>query len=61
MQILCCLDRYLASRSGDVKKELKPPFTGLRLCCGDYRVFFDLKDDRTVEITAVRHRKDAYR
>ncbi len=46
MQILYCLDRYLPSRTGDVKK-LKPPLTGLRLRCGDYRVFFDLKDDRT--------------
>lgn len=58
-QILCCLDRYLTSRTGDVKK-LKLPFTGLRLRCGDYRVFFDLKD-QSMEITAVRHRKDAYR
>ncbi len=53
-------DAKLASRIGDVKK-LKPPFTGFRLRCGDYRVFFDLKDDNTIEITAVRHRKDAYR
>jgi mRNA-degrading endonuclease RelE of RelBE toxin-antitoxin system len=36
--------------------------TGLRLRCGDYRVFFDLnKDGNTVEITAVRQRKVAYR
>jgi mRNA-degrading endonuclease RelE of RelBE toxin-antitoxin system len=40
MQILYCVDRYLASRAGDVKK-LKPPRTGFRLRCGDYRVFFD--------------------
>lgn len=60
MQILDCLDRYLASRTGDVKK-LKPPLTGLRLRCGDYRLFFDLKDDNAIEITAVRHRRDAYR
>ena len=59
MQILYCLDRYLTSRTGDVKK-LKPQFTGLRLRCGDYRVFFDLKDNN-IEITAVRHRKNAYR
>lgn len=58
--ILYCLDRYLASRAGDVKK-LKSPLTGFRLCCGDYRLFFDLKDDETIEITAVRHRKEAYR
>jgi hypothetical protein len=34
MQILHCVDRYLASRSGDVKK-LKPPLTGFRLRCGE--------------------------
>ena len=60
MQILYCVDRYLASRTGDVKK-LKPPLTGFRLRCGDYRVFFDLKNDDTIEVTAIRHRKDAYR
>jgi mRNA-degrading endonuclease RelE of RelBE toxin-antitoxin system len=54
------VDRYLASRTGDVKK-LKPPLIGFRLRCGDYRVFFDLKDADAIEITAVRHRKEAYR
>jgi hypothetical protein len=29
MQILHCIDRYLANRNGDVKK-LKPPRTGFR-------------------------------
>jgi len=60
MQILYCLDRYLASHTGDVKK-LKPPLTGFRLRCGDYRVFFDLKNNEAIEVTAVRHRKEAYR
>ena len=60
IQILYCLDRYLESRTGDVKK-LKLPLTGFRLRCGDYRVFFDLKNDDSIEITAIRHRKDAYR
>jgi mRNA-degrading endonuclease RelE of RelBE toxin-antitoxin system len=60
MQILHCVDRYLASRSGDVKK-LKPPRTGFRLRCGDYRVFFDQKNDTTITITGVRHRRKAYR
>jgi mRNA-degrading endonuclease RelE of RelBE toxin-antitoxin system len=60
MQILHCVDRYLASRIGDVKK-LKPPLTGFRLRCGDYRVFFDLKDENIIQITAVRHRREAYR
>jgi mRNA-degrading endonuclease RelE of RelBE toxin-antitoxin system len=50
MQILYCVDRYLASRTGDVKK-LKPPLTSFRLRCGDYRVFFDLKTDGAIEIT----------
>jgi mRNA-degrading endonuclease RelE of RelBE toxin-antitoxin system len=60
MQILYCVGRYLASRTGDVKK-LKPPLTGLRLRCGDYRVFFDHKDGATIEITGVRNRREAYR
>jgi mRNA-degrading endonuclease RelE of RelBE toxin-antitoxin system len=60
MQILRCVDRYLASRNGDVKK-LKPPLTGFRLRCGDYRVFFDHKDENTIEITGVRNRREAYR
>jgi mRNA-degrading endonuclease RelE of RelBE toxin-antitoxin system len=38
MQVLHCVDRYLASRTGDVKK-VKAPLTGFRLRCGDYRVF----------------------
>jgi len=55
-----CIDRYLTSRSGDVKK-LKPPRTGFRLRCGDYRVFFDLKNETTIEITGVENRREAYR
>lgn len=60
MQILKCLDRYLSSRTGDVKK-LKPPLRGFRLRCRDYRVFFDQKDEYTIGILAVRHRRGAYR
>ncbi len=60
LQILYCLSRFLTDRFGDVKK-LKPPLAGMRLRCGDYRVFFDHKEDNKIEITAVRHRKDAYR
>lgn len=60
MQILYCIDRYLVSRTGDVKK-LKPPRTGFRLRCGDYRVFFDLKGEDAIEITGVRNRREAYR
>lgn len=60
MQILHCIDRYLASRSGDVKK-LKPPLVGFRLRCGDHRIFFDLRNEDTIEITAVMNRREAYR
>ena len=60
MQILYCLDRYLADRAGEVKK-LRPPRTGFRLRCGDYRVFFDHANESTIEITGVRNRRDAYR
>ena len=60
MQILYCIDRYLAHRSGEVKK-LKPPLIGFRLRCGDHRVFFDFKGNDAIEITGVRDRKDAYR
>ena len=48
------------TRTGDVKK-LKPPRTGSRLRCGDYRIFFDPADPNTIHITAVRHRREAYR
>jgi mRNA-degrading endonuclease RelE of RelBE toxin-antitoxin system len=60
LQILHCIDRYLTNRNGDVKK-LKPPCTGLRLRCGDYRVFFDPKNENAIEITGVKNRREAYR
>ena len=60
LQILHCLDRYLRTRVGDVAK-LKPPLAGFRLRCGDYRLFFDSKDESTIQITSVRNRRDAYR
>jgi mRNA-degrading endonuclease RelE of RelBE toxin-antitoxin system len=60
MQIPRCVDRYLPSRTGGGKK-LKPPFTGFRIHCGDYRVFFDSKDENAVEITGVRNWWEAYR
>jgi mRNA-degrading endonuclease RelE of RelBE toxin-antitoxin system len=60
IQILHCIDRYLSNRTGDVKK-LKPPKTGFRLRCSDYRVFFDHGKETTIEITGVRHRREAYR
>lgn len=60
MQILHCVDRYLANRTGDVKK-LKPPLAGFRLRCGDYRVFFDPKEETIIEVIGVRNRREAYR
>lgn len=60
LQVLHCIDRYLANRSGDVKM-LKPPQTGFRLRCGDFRVFFDLSGEDAIEITGVRNRREAYR
>lgn len=46
IQILHCIDRYLSSRTGDVKK-LKPPETGFR------------RSETTIGITGVRHRREA--
>jgi mRNA-degrading endonuclease RelE of RelBE toxin-antitoxin system len=60
MQILSCVGRNLANRAGDVRK-LKPPLTGFRLRCGDYRVFFDHTEEYAIEITGVRNRRGAYR
>jgi mRNA-degrading endonuclease RelE of RelBE toxin-antitoxin system len=59
-QILRGIDRYLTSRTGDLKK-LKPPLTGFRLRLGDYRVFFEVVDENAIAIAAVRNRKEAYR
>lgn len=60
LQILYCLDRFLTSRTGDVKK-LKPPRIDYRLRCGDYRIFFDPEGESAINVTGVQHRKDAYR
>ena len=61
LEILHCLDRYLVTRSGDIVK-LKPPLSGFRLRCGDYRLFFDFRhEDTALEITSVRNRREAYR
>jgi mRNA-degrading endonuclease RelE of RelBE toxin-antitoxin system len=60
IDILHCVDRYLHTRNGDGKK-LKPPQTGFRLRCGDYRLFFEHKSEAEIDILAVRHRREAYR
>jgi len=60
MQILYCIDDYASKRIGGVKK-LKPPLTGFRLRCGDFRVFFDYTGPDNIEIAGVKNRKEAYR
>lgn len=60
LQILYCVDRYLTGGLGNLKR-LKPPQTGFRLRCGDYRLFFDHAGGNAIRITAVRHRREAYR
>jgi len=42
-------------------KKLKPPQIGFRLRCSDYRVFFDHRSETPIEITGIRHRREAYR
>jgi hypothetical protein len=70
-RILHCLDRFIKNREGDIKN-LKPPRTDYRLHCDDYRLFFDFAvyETRagririitmTIRITAVLHRRAAYR
>ncbi|HEX4650717.1 MAG TPA: type II toxin-antitoxin system RelE/ParE family toxin [Granulicella sp.] len=58
--LLQCVDRYLASRHGDVKR-LKAPMDGFRLRCGDYRIFFKQAGENGISVTGVRHRRNAYR
>jgi mRNA-degrading endonuclease RelE of RelBE toxin-antitoxin system len=60
LDILHCTDRYLATRNGDVKK-LKPPQSGYRLRCGDYRLFFEERGENKIAVLGVRHRREAYR
>lgn len=60
LDILRCTGRFLATRNGDVKK-LKPPQTGFRLRCGDYRLFFEHGNETSIEIIGVRRRREAYR
>ncbi len=60
LEILHCIDRYLDSRNGDVKR-LKAPEIGLRLRCGDYRIFFEQPKANAIWITRIKHRREAYR
>jgi mRNA-degrading endonuclease RelE of RelBE toxin-antitoxin system len=60
LSILHATDDYLTTGVGDVKK-LRPPRQELRLRVGAYRVFFLFRDLRSIEILAVKHRREAYR
>ena len=60
IDLLHRLARYLATEQGDRRRlqGIEPPELRLRL--GDYRVrFYDHGD--TIEILAVKHRREAYR
>lgn len=60
LRILHALAHLAATGEGDVKRlqNIDPPEFRLRV--GDYRVrFYD--DGQTLYITAVKHRRDAYR
>jgi mRNA interferase RelE/StbE len=60
LRILHALARYLETGEGDVKRlqNIEPPEFRLRVA--DYRVRFHNQGD-AIRITAVRHRKEAYR
>ena len=60
LRVLRAIDAFLENGVGDVKK-LRPPRQEFRLRVGDYRVLFLLKEQLTIEILRVLHRKDAYR
>ena len=60
LHILHVLARYLETGEGGVKRlqNIEPPEFRLRV--GDYRVRFH-EDGGTIRITAVKHRREAYR
>jgi len=60
LRILRALARYLETGEGDVKRlqNIEPPEFRLRI--GDYRVRFHDQGD-IIRITAVKHRREAYR
>jgi mRNA-degrading endonuclease RelE of RelBE toxin-antitoxin system len=60
LRILRAIDAYLTTGAGDVKR-LRPPRHEFRLRVGDYRILFLPKEELTIEILRVLHRKDAYR
>ena len=60
LRILHAINSYLTTGAGDLKK-LQPPRPELRLRVGDYRVLFLPKQELTIQVLHVLHRKDAYR
>jgi hypothetical protein len=60
MRILDWNDRYLASRTGELK-QLKLPRPGFRLRSGGSCVSFDPKGANTIGMTGARNRREAYR
>jgi mRNA-degrading endonuclease RelE of RelBE toxin-antitoxin system len=60
LRVLHALARYLHTGEGDVKRlqDIEPPEFRLRV--GEYRVRFHDQGD-TIRITAVKHRREAYR
>lgn len=60
MNVLHGLARFAATETGDLKRLQGSDPPELRLRVGDYRVrFYDHGD--TIEILAVKHRREAYR
>lgn len=60
LHILHTLARYLETGEGDVKRLQNIASPEFRLRVGDYRVRFHDNGD-TIRITAVKHRREAYR
>lgn len=58
--ILHAIDHFLTNGVGDVKR-LRPPRHELRLRVGEYRVFFIFHASLSIQILAVKHRREAYR
>jgi mRNA interferase RelE/StbE len=60
LRILHALARYLETGEGDLKRlqNIEPPEFRLRI--GDYRLRFHEQSD-LIRITAVKHRREAYR
>ena len=60
LRILHALARYLETGEGDVRRlqNIEPPEFRLRV--GDYRIRFH-EQENAIRITAVKHRREAYR